>query len=72
MNNIDISQFNRLTKQSAQSFHQQKKLIAKLMRGEEVRCEVCKQHIIMKPADNTRPLHMVCAKGCTDIELDMA
>lgn len=71
MNGIDISQFNRLKKQSSDSFHQQKKRMAKVMKGEKVSCEICKQNITMIPASNTTPLQLRCKKGCTDIELDL-
>lgn len=72
MNNIDISQFNHLKKQCSQSFHQQKKLIAQVMKGEQVKCDVCKQEVSMIPASNEQPLKVRCAKGCTDIQLDIA
>lgn len=71
MNNIDLSKFKRLSKQSAQSFHQQKKLITKLMRGEAVKCEVCQQNIAIIPASKDQPLKLQCEKKCTDLELDI-
>lgn len=72
MNNIDISQFSRLKKRSSDSFHQQKKMITQLLRGEEVKCEHCHQAIVMIPASNEHPLKLRCVKECTDIELDIA
>lgn len=72
MNNIDISQFNLLKKKSSDSFHQQKKMIAQLLKGEKVMCEHCQQQIVMTPASNEHPLKLSCLKKCTDIELDLS
>lgn len=72
MTTINISQFEQLKKSSAKSFNQQKHLIKKVMLGQKIPCEQCKQTIQIIKATQQTPLKLSCDNGCTDIELDLA
>ena len=80
---IDLEKFSALQKNSSRSFHQQKKVIKKLMAGQQVLCEHCqhplKLHLPREKQPNDQSTHVkstddkstiCCAKGCTDIQLD--
>lgn len=73
---IDLKDFSTLQKTSKQSFQQQKLMIKKLMSGQQVLCPQCKQPIKLnlpvnaQSANKKQPSSILCAKGCTDIELD--
>jgi|TARA_B110000908_G_scaffold113414_1_gene133042 hypothetical protein len=73
---IDLDKFSAIQKASKESFYQQKKLIKKLMSGQQVLCSKCQQVIHLNlpitgeaSTDNKRS-SISCAKGCTDIQLD--
>lgn len=68
---VDLSQLKSLNKRSANAFHQQKKLIAKVMQGEDVKCEKCGQIISYEQSEKISPLHLKCSQGCTDIMLEL-
>jgi len=69
---ITIQQFKDLQKKSSHSFHQQKALIKKLMLGKIAYCEVCGAKLELKLPDHTAIAGVFCAKGCTDIQLDIS
>jgi hypothetical protein len=70
---IDIKQFKTLEKQSADSFHKQKNTIKKVLAGKIVNCLVCKKPLAFQDnlKQKNQPAQLKCAKGCTDIELDI-
>lgn len=61
--------FSELTRSGSKSFHQQKKLIQKVLSGKSVTCEHCGQRIIVERIK--KELHIRCAKGCINILLDI-
>lgn len=69
---IDIKQFSGLQKQSSDSFFKQKSLIKKVMAGKKILCVECAQPLTLKSLKESAQLHVCCAKGCTDIQLDLA
>ena len=82
---IDIKQFSQLQKSSSHSFNQQKLLIKKLMAGQKVLCQQCQQPLRLNLPSKHQPntpssaknkldnvSHITCAKGCTDILLDVS
>ena len=83
---IDINKFSQLQKSSSHSFNQHKLLIKKLMAGQQVLCQQCKQPLRLNlPSKHHKPntlgsakskleniSNITCAKGCTDIQLDVS
>ena len=72
---IDIKQFSELQKASKNSFNEQKKLVKKVMAGQEVLCPQCKKPIsLIIPedcsVDNNAKSGVRCKKGCTELQLD--
>ena len=76
---IDLEKFSALQKSSKESFIQQKKMIKKLMSGQQVLCAGCQQPIRLNlpvnaessnSANSNSASSVSCAKGCTDIQLD--
>jgi len=74
---IDINKFSQLQKSSSHSFNQHKLLIKKLIAGQQ-----CKQPLRLNlPSEHHKPntlgsleniSNITCAKGCTDIQLDVS
>lgn len=76
-NKIDFSAINNST---LASFNQHKNLIKRMLKGNSCTCQVCNKplELILPPSNksNAKPVNskapgIYCAKGCTDIELDM-
>ncbi|MCL1144343.1 hypothetical protein [Shewanella gaetbuli] len=72
---LDFSAVNDTT---LASFNQQKNLIKRMMKGNTAECSECKKPLtLVLPATtknakpNAKAPGIYCAKGCTDIELDM-
>ncbi|QIR14095.1 hypothetical protein [Shewanella aestuarii] len=72
---LDFSAVNDTT---LASFNQQKNLIKRMMKGNTAECSECKKPLTLvlpangknaKASDKLPGIY--CAKGCTDIELDM-
>lgn len=65
--------FEAFSKQSAKSFNDQKALIKKVLAGRTMLCKSCQQVLIFndKSDKDDIPATIRCAKGCTDIELDV-
>jgi hypothetical protein len=60
--------FSALNKSAANSFHQQKSLIKKVLAGKKIKCENCSTLIsVHTQADSVM---IQCDKKCTDIKLD--
>lgn len=64
--------FKALQKQSSKSFHDQKALIKRVLAGKQAKCQRCNQAITFYPATEQKAASINCAKGCTDIHLDIA
>jgi len=62
--------FSTLNKKAANSFHAQKRMLKKVMAGETVNCEHCQQRLKLIPAKDGIA-YVNCAKGCTNIELEL-
>jgi hypothetical protein len=60
--------FSALNKATADSFHQQKALIKKVLAGKAVRCPSCKTSLVLN--SKSQPWQIECSKGCTDIQLE--
>ncbi|WP_440875716.1 hypothetical protein [Thalassotalea sp. PLHSN55] len=70
---IDKQSFKSLQKKSASSFAQQKNVIKKLLLGQPVACQHCKQALsITLPSDDNQATGICCPKGCTDVALDFS
>jgi len=63
--------FTQLQKTSAESFHQQKRLIKQVLAGHKVLCPGCQQAITVKRDQQAQQLQLTCVKRCTDILLDL-
>lgn len=64
--------FKALQKQTSKSFHDQKALIKRVLAGKPAKCHHCQQAIAFVPATEGKQAKITCAKGCTDIHLDIA
>ena len=60
--------FSALNKATANSFHQQKSIIKKVLAGKSVQCPSCKQSLELDASSAV--LTIKCSKGCTDIQLE--
>ncbi len=69
---INIQQFKQLQKNTSRSYYQQKTLIKKVLAGEKINCEVCKQQLTVYLPKSQETSGIRCAKGCTDIQLDFS
>ncbi|MDO6617683.1 MULTISPECIES: hypothetical protein [Shewanella] len=72
---LDFSAVNGTTQES---FNQQKNLIKRMLKGNSAECSECKKPLTLQLPPNTKKAKptdkapgIYCAKGCTDIELDM-
>jgi hypothetical protein len=72
---LDFSAINDITEKS---FIAQKNLIKRVLKGTPSQCPVCNKPLTLRlptqvknPSADTPPAGIFCAKGCTDIELDM-
>ncbi|MCW3174268.1 hypothetical protein [Shewanella subflava] len=72
---LDFSAVNNTT---LASFNQHKNLIKRMMKGNSATCSECNKPLTLQLPPNTKnakpsakPPGIYCAKGCTDIELDM-
>lgn len=74
---IDLTKLSALQEKSKHSFAQQKQMIKKLTSGQQVLCSQCKQALQLnlpvnaESASENKASHIACAKGCTDIQLDV-
>lgn len=62
--------FSALNKHSSNSFHQQRNQIKKVLRGDSVLCEQCKQPLILIASDKEQA-QIGCEKQCTVINMDI-
>jgi len=69
---INIQQFKQLQKKTSRSYHQQKTLIKKVLAGQIINCEICRQQLIVYLPEKYEVTGIRCAKGCTDIQLDFS
>tara|TARA_R110002126_G_scaffold41187_9_gene120083 strand:+ start:3129 stop:3386 length:258 start_codon:yes stop_codon:yes gene_type:complete len=72
---LDFSAINAPT---LASFNQQKNLIKRMLKGNNATCSDCNKPLTLQLPPNTKQAKpaskapgIYCAKGCTDIELDM-
>ncbi|MBR9727361.1 hypothetical protein ACFOD0_13025 [Shewanella intestini] len=72
---LDFSAVNDTT---LASFNQHKNLIKRMLKGNSAECSECKKPLTLQLPPNTKNAKVsgkapgiYCAKGCTDIELDM-
>ncbi|QYJ77840.1 hypothetical protein [Shewanella acanthi] len=66
--------FGVLNKSTAASFNEQKNLIKRVLKGQAAQCPSCKQSLKVILPEQVKAEQLAgiyCAKGCTDIELDM-
>ncbi|MGL4446206.1 hypothetical protein [Shewanella sp.] len=66
--------FTLLNQTTTASFNEQKQLIKRVLQGKSVQCPQCKQALTVILPEKANAAHapgIYCAKGCTDIELDM-
>ena len=68
---INIQQFKALQKKTSDSFHLQKKSIKNILLGKNVYCQQCHKILQVKFTKDATIAHVYCAKGCTDIELEL-
>ncbi len=69
-----MTDFSLINKSSSQSFNSQKRLIKALLAGQTIPCEKCGKPLSASmpgKADTQNLGHIRCAKGCTDIELEV-
>lgn len=65
--------FSALTKKSADSFNQQKNILKQLAKGKTVKCPHCQQALTLDLKTDQQSQGVAkCAKGCTEIQLDLA
>jgi hypothetical protein len=67
MTKLDFSAFN---KNAANSFNQQRNQIKKVLRGDNVLCEHCKQPLALIASDKAHA-QIGCIKSCTIINMDL-
>lgn len=69
----DNKMFAAFSKQTAKSFNDQKALIKKVLAGRTMLCPTCQQVLTFRhqSEQDDLPAKISCAKGCTDIELDV-
>lgn len=72
---IDIKQFDKLQKQSKDSFSHQKQIMKKVMLGKSVLCSKCQQTLYLYTPEHCNNTEsdipgIRCKKGCTDLQLD--
>lgn len=66
-NKLDFSAIN---KSATKSFAQQRNIIKQLGKGKTVLCQTCKQPLTLTVTSTGAP-GVSCAKGCTDIGLEL-
>ena len=74
MTTASTSPFTVLNQTTAASFNEQKNLIKRVFKGKPVQCPSCKQTlkvVLPEQVKAEQTAGIFCAKGCTDIELDM-
>ncbi|REL27837.1 hypothetical protein DXX93_15580 [Thalassotalea euphylliae] len=69
---MDLSSLKTLQQNSKRSYNDQKSIIKKVLAGKVITCKACQQPVTFAPAADTRSAKVGCAKGCTDIELDIS
>ena len=62
--------FSALNKSASNSFHHQRNQIKKVLRGDVVLCEQCKQPLTLIASDKEQA-KIGCSKGCTAINMDI-
>ena len=67
----ELSELLSINKKTAKSFHQQKKLIADLMKGKQVNCTHCQQPLAMSKNEDENVV-ISCKQQCTNILLELA
>jgi hypothetical protein len=70
--------FSAVNDPTLASFNQQKNLIKRMLKGNSATCTGCNKPLTLllppntkKAPKNNKAPGIYCAKGCTDIELDM-
>lgn len=64
--------FSALNKKSSDSFAKQRNMLKKLGKGQTLYCEVCKGALTLNlKTDQPGKGVVSCAKGCTDILLEL-
>lgn len=69
---MDLSCLSQLQKDAKKSFGDHKSIIKRVLAGKTVLCKECQQPIQFAPVSANAPANVSCAKGCTQIELDMS
>jgi len=62
--------FSGINKKFANSFHQQRNQIKKVLRGDTVLCDQCNQPITLISSSKEQAFNG-CKKGCTAIEMEI-
>ncbi len=62
--------FSNINKKSADSFHQQRNQIKKVLRGDTVLCEQCNQPLALISSTKDQAL-IGCQKSCTAIDMEI-
>lgn len=61
--------FSQLNKRRSNSFAEQRRLIKRVLMGQQVNCEKCRKPLAFKEAQDNQ-LSLTCPNGCTDLLLD--
>ncbi|TKB47108.1 hypothetical protein [Thalassotalea mangrovi] len=69
---MDLQQIKQLNKQTAKSYNDQKALIKRVLMGKPAKCPNCQQSLQFLAPQDGSVAKITCAKGCTDIELDLS
>ncbi|QDP00410.1 hypothetical protein [Thalassotalea sp. PS06] len=69
---MDLQQLKQLSKQTAKSYNDQKALIKRVLMGKPAKCPDCQQSLQFLASKDDSVAKISCAKGCTDIELDLS
>jgi hypothetical protein len=65
--------FSHINKQQSRSFNNQKVILKALSQGKSVYCDSCKQPLQLNLATGQEKKgSVICQKGCTYIELELA
>jgi len=62
--------FSNINKKSANSFHQQRNQIKKVLRGDNVPCDTCNQPLALL-SSTQEEAHIGCKKSCTMINMEI-
>lgn len=62
--------FSNINKKSADSFHQQRNQIKKVLHGDTVLCEQCNKSLALISSTKEQAI-IGCKKGCTSIDMEI-